>query len=287
MLPPFGGEAMQRVVATLGEATGSNDGYLQSILSDYFRDIILTFAEYDAESAATLTERSVRQVVAPLLRRLPNPDRATVAKRDRTIHAIVNALRFNVSSLDVGVTTQSIARIYSQFQAAHAERIDARMAEIERHAPSDAQWPEEFQLLPNNSNAASHGDFMQTAEALSRAPNAFGWLILREIARLADFIIRDLMLIPWRTRLEIEAVKLLAACGEYQMRFGESPASVDSLCGMGLLQNEPTESLTGSRFSISPDRKMIFGPAISEVSALLPMPHNSPPLQWEIPVVRK
>lgn len=287
-----GVEELQKLSVTLKPRSGSTEGYLQSCLSDFYRDVLATFAAYGDDISSPEDLR--RWLNNPLVRRLSTSarsrgqyDQTWDANTEFKVVAICRALESNTSPFDAFHTTHELVELYNLFRDAFANRLDTRMADIQCRQARSVVWPEEFQLTSPYVGVVPDTLVAQTARTASSFPNALGKLIIRDIVRAADSVVQQLLIIPWRTRLEMEAIHLIVANCEYQLRCKKRPRSLDELRFAGLLNRAPCDPLTGSQLCMSANGTSVIGPSSSDLRAITSIVSDFPDLRWEIPKMER
>jgi hypothetical protein len=272
---------------TIRAIVGPDEGYLQSVLSDAMRDAIVAFIQNGGDIRSPV---EVQQWLnSPYARYLSEagslPDSGSemvVASSEQRNRRIVETLGSSERPLDVIETVRSLARTYDLYRSAFADRLSARMADIELQLSGQGIWPEELQLTSTHRVTATSAFGAPLAALISREPNLFGRLVVRDITRAADFALERMTFLPWKIRLFAEAIGLMLACREYELRFAMVPRSVDVLCEVGILDRKPIDPMSGFELTISPDGRTIQGPPIQSISKFISLAADSPTLQWRI-----
>jgi hypothetical protein len=270
----------------LAKSVARIEGYLQSQLSDYFRDAIATLRE--AADRRLSTDETIKAIHATLVRdknvkqlSIPMPEEEPIELSEQKLEAIVRAIGSNSAPIDVEHTTRELARVYGIYRNKFARRLDARIVDVELRPEFASIWPEAFQLTSRDDTAMSNGLIVQLSTKASEFRNALGILAIRDIIRTADSLVQRRLVHPSTMRLQMTAnIALCKAC-EFQLRFGKRAESMEQLCDAGILSALPMDPLFGLPLSI--DRDSIVGPPLQMVRERIPIPSDVPPFRWSIP----
>lgn len=280
-------KSLHKLRGFLLRGTRADEGFVQSSLSDFIRDVVFTFAANgDAFSGP---DEIVQWLHCPLMFELARRGSGAFAEVDAAvdydarIRAIAAALSQHGRPFDAVETTRELAARYVSFRDAFADCVDARVCDAWGVPAVASEWPREFQLTHNAAAAASWHLILQTAKLLTNRANPLGRLIIHDIASVADLLVEHQLIHVWRYRLGIEAAILMIDACDYQLRFGVRARSVGELQSAAVVDYEPRDPLTLRALQISRDGATIIGPPLHQIRRRIPLPDDIPDLHWSIP----
>ncbi|MCC7083842.1 MAG: hypothetical protein IT427_02415 [Pirellulales bacterium] len=272
------------LLATLSVDTYTLSGYLDAMLSDFFRDIIVTFTGtkevsqdfFHSPFFATAYLRAKGYSLADV-------DELQYVVPDGKINAIMRVVGNNSRAFNATETVSWISESYEQWTRAFNIDLAAQMI-VPESASRPYEWPDEFSLTLEHDAAITRQLIDHATSTVGSLENAVGLLIFEDVRRVANSIAQRLIIMPWRSSIEIESLRTSLAILLYRQRYNRNPQSVLELTETGIITDIPIDRLVGTCLEYKPDKNLIVGPTPEMLHQAFQYPFDAPKAIWAVPI---